>query len=33
MNDKKPLMDYRRVQKLQTPLLLTGALLLSLIHI
>ena len=27
MNDKKPLMDYRRVQKLQTPLLLTGALL------
>ena len=27
MNDKKPLMDYRRAQKLQTPLLLTGALL------
>ena len=27
MNDKKPLMDYRRVQKLQAPLLLTGALL------
>ena len=27
MNGKKPLMDYRRVQKLQTPLLLSGALL------
>ena len=27
MHDKKPLMDYRRAQKLQTPLLLTGALL------
>ena len=27
MNDKKTLMDYRRAQKLQTPLLLTGALL------
>lgn len=27
MNGKKPLMNYRRVQKLQTPLLLSGALL------
>ncbi len=27
MHDKKPLMDYHRVQKLQTPLFLTGALL------
>ena len=27
MHNKKPLMDYRRVQKLQTPLFLTGALL------
>lgn len=29
MNGKKPLMDYRRVQKLQTPLLLSGALLIG----